>query len=93
MSKYILFPYPDITESNLGFIFPTPDFLKDFTIEDVAKKDVPKGLPYKIVDVSEVPFEYMDFFPAWEFDFSNPDGYGLGYEDWAAEKAINNDNN
>jgi hypothetical protein len=57
---------------------------------DIAIKDVPYGVPFKIVASSEVPDD-MTFFAAWQADFSNPDGYGLGAQRWfieQAEKAI-----
>ena len=34
------------------------------TIEEIAAKDVPAGVPYKIVDVSEIP-EDRTFRGAW----------------------------
>lgn len=36
------------------------------TIEQIASKDVPKGKPYKIVDVSEIPTDWT-FRDAWEY--------------------------
>ena len=36
------------------------------TVEEIAKKDVPSGRPYKIVDVSEVPSD-RTFRNAWEY--------------------------
>jgi hypothetical protein len=36
------------------------------TIEEIAAKDVPKGKPYKIVDVSDIPTD-RTFRSAWEF--------------------------
>jgi hypothetical protein len=43
--------------------------------EELAKKIVPNGVPYKIIDDSLVPEDHT-FFDAWEADFSEPDGYG-----------------
>lgn len=40
-----------------------------------GKKFVPKGLPFKVVNESELP-EDDTFFDAWEYDFSNNDGVG-----------------
>lgn len=53
------------------------------SIEDTAKKDVPAGVPYLIVEDSEIPTD-REFRAAWEADFTNPDGYGLGHEAWEA---------
>jgi hypothetical protein len=39
------------------------------TIEEIAKKDVPHGKPYKIIDVSEIPAD-RTFRSAWEVDDS-----------------------
>ena len=43
------------------------------SVEDTAKKDVPTGIPFFIVDSEELPTEPQE---TWEVDFSNPDGYG-----------------
>ena len=40
------------------------------TYEEVAKKDVPKGLKYKIVNESELPSD-LSFIDAWEDDFTD----------------------
>jgi hypothetical protein len=53
------------------------------TIDDIAKKDVPAGVPYKIVDASDIP-EDRTFRGAWEADITEPDGVGLGYDAWFA---------
>jgi hypothetical protein len=53
------------------------------TLEEIAKKDVPVGKPFRIVSANEIPGE--TFFEAFEADFSSPDGYGLGYEAWLAQ--------
>jgi len=43
---------------------------------DVARKDVPQGEPFLL---REGPFD-----PNSTFDFSHPDGVGLGYDAWLA---------
>jgi len=53
-------------------------------VEVVARKDVPAGVPYKFVESDDLPD--FTFFNAWEADFSNPDGYGIGAEAWFAEQ-------
>jgi hypothetical protein len=53
--------------------------------EVVARKDVPAGVPYKIVNSEDLPQDHL-FFNAWEADFSNPDGYGIGPLAWFAEQ-------
>lgn len=45
------------------------------TLEEIAKKDVPSGVKYKIIDESELPEtrENRDF---WKADFTEYDGIG-----------------
>ena len=40
------------------------------TYEEGAKKDVPKGLKYKIVNEAELPSD-LSFIDAWEDDFTD----------------------
>ena len=37
------------------------------TIEEIAEKDVPSGLPYKIINLSEIPTD-RTFRNAWDID-------------------------
>lgn len=81
MKKYIIFPNE---VGGIAMIFPTGEI----SIEEVARKDVPAGLPYLFVeDTVQLPDD--DFFNAWTADFSNPDGYGIGHEAWFAEQENN----
>ena len=66
-----------------GVALMTP--AEGWAVEVVARKDVPAGVPYKIVDSEDLPSDHT-FFNAWEADFSNPDGYGIGAEAWFAEQ-------
>jgi hypothetical protein len=60
----------------LAVMFPAPNALKIMSIEDIAKKDVPTGLKYKIVDVSEIPSD-REFIDAWTIDEAElTDGVG-----------------
>ena len=45
------------------------------TMEELAKKVVKKGDKYKIVEDDVLPKE-RDFRDAWEWDFTDFDGYG-----------------
>jgi len=56
------------------------------SIEEIARKDVPAGKPYHIINADQLPQEHM-FFEAWEADFSDPDGHGIGHDAWFAEQA------
>lgn len=66
----------------ISIVIPTGEL----AIEEVARKDVPAGVPYKIVDADSIPSD-RTFRDAWEMDFSNPDGHGIGHEAWFAEQA------
>jgi hypothetical protein len=72
--------YPN--ENGLAIVYPT-DALP---LTEVARKDVPAGVPYLFVNVNDFPDE--EFIDAWEADFSNPDGYGIGTEAWFAERGV-----
>ena len=52
------------TQDGVAIIIPSPDC--NLSIEEIAAKDVPQGVVYKIVDVSEIP-EDRTFRNAWEF--------------------------
>lgn len=56
-------------------------------IAEVARKDVPAGVPYKVITTDDLPPD-RDFRDAWEADFSEPDGYGIGAEAWFAEQEV-----
>jgi len=57
---------------NVAVIVPTGEL----SVEETAKKDVPTGLPYKIVDVSEIP-EDRTWRQAWDIDEAElTDGVG-----------------
>ena len=63
-------------EGGVAVIIPTPQALKSMSIQDIAKKDVPTGTPYKIVEDSEVPSD-RTFRGAWEVDLETlTDGVG-----------------
>ena len=53
----------------VSIITPTPEALEHMTIDEIALKDVPTGLPFAIVEDSEIPTDrtYRD---AWVVDES-----------------------
>jgi len=53
-----------LTDDGVAIIVPADCGL---TIEQIAKKDVPTGLNYKIVDVSEIPTDRI-FRDAWTWE-------------------------
>ena len=73
--------YPN-SEGGVSVILPAGEL----SIADVAQKDVPAGTPYLIVEDDVLPSD-RSFRNAWEADFSNPDGYGIGADAWFAAKA------
>lgn len=63
-------------DDGITILIPTPECLKSHTIKEIAEKDVPEGVPYKIVDVSEIPTD-RTFRNAWNIDESElTDGVG-----------------
>ena len=66
----------------VSVIIPTGEL----SIEEVAAKDVPAGTPYLVVEDDAIPSD-RTFRNAWEADFSNPDGYGIGADAYFAAKA------
>ena len=57
----IIHPTP---EGGVAIIIPAPDC--GLTIEQIAAKDVPAGVPFSIVDVSSIPSD-RTFRNAWEY--------------------------
>ena len=83
MNKLIV--YPNAENNNLAFVIPASNC--GISIEEIARKDVPVGLPYKIFNYDGFPWDNQEFMDAWEADFSSPDGYGIGPDAWFAEQA------
>ena len=73
-------------DNSIGIITPTNEALSFATIQQVAEKDVPKDLPYWIVDDSELP-QSRTFRSAWEVDesFGEPNGFGGESNEFDAE--------
>lgn len=76
--------YPRTIGSGISILTPAPD--SELSIGEIAIKDVPSGVPYMIIQSSEVPTD-RTFRDAWEADFTNPDGYGIGHEQWFTLKS------
>jgi hypothetical protein len=77
MNSRIIYP----TDDGVAVIVPASEC--GLTIEEIAAKDVPAGVAYKIVDVSDIPKD-RTFRGAWEVEITEPDGVGLGYDAWFA---------
>lgn len=76
----ILFPQED---GRLAFVIPAVEC--GLSVAEIARKDVPAGLPFLIVERNQLPSDTA-FIDAWEADFSEPDGYGIGPDAWFAEQ-------
>lgn len=61
MNKRIIYPNDD---GGVSIIIPSPNW--EYSLEQLAAKDVPAGKPYKIIDVSEIPTD-RTFRNAWEY--------------------------
>ena len=61
MDKRIIYPTDD---GGVAVIVPDPNC--GLTIEQIAEKDVPTGVAYQIVDVTDVPSD-RTFRNAWEY--------------------------
>lgn len=60
----------------VAVIIPTPEALDLYGIEAIAKKDVPAGKPYKIVDAADIPADRSER-EAWTVDEADlTDGIG-----------------
>jgi hypothetical protein len=71
MKKRIIYRAND---GGVCIVIPSPDC--EMTIEQIARKDVPTGKPYKIVDVSEIPTD-RTWRDAWTVDEADlTDGVG-----------------
>lgn len=60
-NKLIIYPTND---GGVAVVIPAPEC--GLTIEQIAQKDVPAGVPFKIIDASELP-EDRTFRNAWEY--------------------------
>lgn len=78
MSQIVIFKR-DQSSNLISVLIPTPECLENYSIDTIAQKDVPSGVPYKILNLSDLPEEaqYWDeFFDAIEWDGSEADGVG-----------------
>lgn len=82
MTKVIIYPQEN---GSIAVIQPAQDAINLIGLEEIARKDVPAGVKYKIIDESDLP-EDDEFFDAWEADFSDSESLGIGSEAWLAER-------
>lgn len=81
MTKVIIYQND---EGWLSVVTPVHDC--GLSVEEIARKDVPAGKPYHIINADQLPQDSI-FFNAWEADFSNPTGHGIGHVAWFEEQA------
>ena len=63
-------------EGGVAVLIPAAEALEKYTMKQLAEAYVPEGLPYKIVDASEIPAD-RTFRDAWDIDKSElTDGVG-----------------
>ena len=62
-------------DGGVAVIIPSQEALDIYGIQAIALKDVPEGVKFKIVDVSEIPTDRA-FRNAWEVDMTTYDGVG-----------------
>ena len=53
-------------DGGVAVLVPSPEYLQDHTIEELAAKDVPEGAEFEIVDTDTVPTD-RTFRDAWEY--------------------------
>jgi hypothetical protein len=78
MDQRIIYPVGD----GIAVIHPTGAL----EVGEVACKDVPAGVPYLVIDETDLPTDRSQR-NLWTADFSVPDGHGIGAEAWFAEQA------
>lgn len=76
MTTYIAYP----KDSGVALVIPSGEL----PLSEVARKDVPANTPFVFIQSASLPD--LTFFDAFECDFSNPDGYGIGHEAWEQEQ-------
>lgn len=61
MNQRVIYPTPD---GGVAILIPIADC--GLTLEEIIAKDVPPGVPYKIVDAADIPAD-RTFRNAWEY--------------------------
>lgn len=80
MTQRIIFPNGD----GVSVIIPSGEL----PIGEVARKDVPICVPFRIVATADIPSDRSQR-ELWTADFSQPDGYGIGPAAWFSEQEAN----
>jgi hypothetical protein len=61
MNQRVIYPTPD---GGVAILMPIPDC--GLTLDEIIAKDVPPGVPYKIIDAADIPAD-RTFRNAWEY--------------------------
>jgi len=61
MNQRVIYPTPD---GGVAILVPIADC--GLTLDEIIAKDVPPGVPYKIVDAADIPTD-RTFRNAWEY--------------------------
>ena len=78
--NYAIFPNG---QGGVSLLIPSGEL----PLMDTALKDVPVGVPFKLVSAADLPADSR-LFEAWEADFSDPDGHGIGMEAYWKTKEV-----
>ena len=75
MNKVIIYQK---AEGGIAIFYPAPQALSQYSLEAIAGAVVPEGVPYKIVNESDLPAD-REYREAWEISMVDPDGFGANY--------------
>lgn len=72
---------------NVTVVIPTEEALRSHSIQEIAEKDVPAGLPFKIIPATDVPAD-RTFRNAWDVDEAIlTDGVGAEHDMFITDPA------
>ena len=77
------------TDNSVGVLIPTQEVLDTVGLKAVAEKDVPRDLPYWLVNDIDIPSD-RTLRDAWEIDNSlgEPDGFGGESNEFSDEQLL-----
>lgn len=83
MNQKIIYPNE---KGGVVVINPTLECLIERSIEEIAAKDVPAGVPYKIIKAEDIPTD-RTFRNAWVAVIDIPDGVGADSNEFAPKES------
>jgi len=84
MNSRIIYPTDN---GGAVILIPAPECLTKYTIEEIAAKDVPAGVPYKIINAEDLPTD-RTFRNAWEAHIDTPDGVGAESNEFVSKELV-----